>query len=146
MILEGLGEHFGQIDPALNPDLAEIAAFYLARGHLFLVAEAEGMLVGTGALSVEGAEGQIVRVSVCRHLRRRGIGGALVKALLKAARTRGLGRIWMETNDDWHDAIGLYRHCGFREFDRRDGCIFMELGLESPLNAWMMPTVDSSSL
>jgi hypothetical protein len=58
LILEGLGEHFGQIDPALNPDLAEIAAFYLARGHLFLVAEADGMLVGTGALRVRQPKGR----------------------------------------------------------------------------------------
>jgi ribosomal protein S18 acetylase RimI-like enzyme len=131
LILEGLGEHFGQLDPALNPDLIDISCSYLARGHLFLVAEADGMLIGAGALRVEGAEGQIVRVSVGRHLRRQGIGREIVMALVDAARTRGLNRIWMETNDDWHDAIGLYRQCGFREFDRRDGCIFMELGLES---------------
>ena len=128
LILEGLGEHFGQVDPALNPVLDDIAGSYLARGHVFLVAEADGMLVGTGALRAEGAEGQIVRVSVRHDLRGRGIGRALVMALLEAARTRGLDRIWMETNDDWHDAIGLYRQYGFREFDRRDGCVFMELG------------------
>lgn len=127
MILEGLAEHFGQVDPALNPDLADITGSYLALGHLFLVAEADGLLVSTAALRVDEAEGQIVRVSVSQHLRRRGIGRALVAALLEAARTRGIDRIWMETNDDWHDAIGLYRHCGFREFDRRDGCVFMEL-------------------
>lgn len=129
LILEGLAEHFGRADPALNPDLADIARYYPARGHLFLVAEADGRLAGAGGLCVEGAAGQIVRVSVGRQHRRRGIGAALVAALLEAARARGLGRVWMETNDDWHAAIGLYRRCGFREFDRRDGCVFMELGL-----------------
>lgn len=130
LILEGLGEHFGQVNAAFNPDLDDIAGSYLAPGHTFLVAEAGGILLGTGALRAERAEGQIVRVSVRRDRRGRGIGRALVMALLEAARTRGLDRVWVETNDDWRAAIGLYHHCGFRESDRRDGCTFMELGSE----------------
>ncbi len=72
LILAGLGEHFGVIDPALNPDLDDIAAEYLACGHAFLIAEATGSLVGAGGLRVTGQEGQIVRVSVAPAARRRG--------------------------------------------------------------------------
>ncbi len=129
LILEGLREHWGQLDPALNPDLDSITASYITPGHIFLIAEIEHWMAGTGALKVDGDVGQIVRVSVRPQYRRRGVGRALVVALLETARARGLARVWMETNDDWSNAIGLYRQCGFRGYDRREGCIFMALDL-----------------
>jgi ribosomal protein S18 acetylase RimI-like enzyme len=129
LILEGLREHWGWLDPSLNPDLDAITASYTTPGHVFIVAEIERLLVGTGALKIDGDIGQIVRVSVSPQCRRCGIGRALIAALLKIARTRGLTRVWMETNDDWRDAIGLYLQCGFQEYDHRDGCIFMALNL-----------------
>jgi putative acetyltransferase len=129
LILAGLREHWGWLNPSLNPDLDDIAASYVAPAHVFLVAEIEQVLTGAGALIVDNHTGQIVRVSVSPRWRRRGIGRALVIALLDAARARGLVRVWMETNDDWHAAISLYRRCGFQEFDRRAGCVFMALDL-----------------
>jgi ribosomal protein S18 acetylase RimI-like enzyme len=129
LILEGLREHWGWLDPTRNPDLDDIAGNYLARGHVFLVAEIEQVLAGTGALKLESDCGQIVRVSVGSPCRRRGVGRALVAALLEAARMRERSWVWMETTDDWRDAIGLYQSCGFQEYDRREGCIFMALEL-----------------
>ena len=129
LILDGLREHWGKLDPSLNPDLDNIAASYSTPGHVFRIAEIGHVLAGAGALKIAGDVGQIVRVSVSPQWRRRGVGRALVAALLEATRARGLTRVWMETNDDWSDAIGLYRQCGFREYDRRAGCIFMELDL-----------------
>ncbi|MBI1801820.1 MAG: GNAT family N-acetyltransferase [Chloroflexi bacterium] len=91
LILDGLGEHFGAIDETLNPDLDEIMAHYVRAGHLFVVAEVNGALAGTGALkSVAPGAGQLVRMSVRREQRRSGIGQALVEYLLGAARARGL--------------------------------------------------------
>ena len=52
LILDGLGEHFGNINEELNPDLDDIAASYA--GDLFLVAEQAGVIVGCGALIYEG--------------------------------------------------------------------------------------------
>ncbi len=130
LILDGLGEHFGVIDEARNPDINDIAATYVDRGHLFLVAQDGSGLVATGALIFEDEHaGQLVRVSVARHWRRRGLGRALVQCLIKVARNQGLVRLWMETNDDWSAAIGLYVACGFAEYDRRDGNIYMALDL-----------------
>jgi ribosomal protein S18 acetylase RimI-like enzyme len=57
------------------------------------------------------------------------LGRALVLRLIGSARDRGLTRLWMETNDDWDAAIGLYQSCGFTEYDRRDGNIYMRLDL-----------------
>jgi len=130
LILEGLGEHFGAVDETRNPDIDEIAANYIGRGHLFLVAEDALGLVGTAALVFEdSASAQVVRVSVAPRWRRRGLAQALVMRLIEAGSARGLVRLWMETNDDWEPAIGLYRACGFAAYDHRDENIYMELDL-----------------
>jgi ribosomal protein S18 acetylase RimI-like enzyme len=130
LILEGLGEHFGAVDETRNPDIDDIAANYVGRGHLFLVAEDAPGLIGTAALVFEGsATAQVVRVSVAPRWRRRGLAKALVMRLIEAGVARGLVRLWMETNDDWQPAIELYRACGFAAFDYRDGNIYMELDL-----------------
>jgi hypothetical protein len=48
LILTGLGEHFGWIDESCNPDLDDILVNFTRPGHLFVVAEEDGELVGTG--------------------------------------------------------------------------------------------------
>lgn len=131
LILEGLGEHFGYTDETCNPDLDDIMAHYIEPGHVFLVAILGENLVGTGGLVLQGGGcAQIVRVSVQRRYRRRGIGRALVMRLIAAGRARGVSRIWAETNEDWHAAISLYDRCGFREYERHDGSVYMAIDLQ----------------
>jgi len=130
LILDGLREYFGALDDTLNNDLADIQASYAARGHLFLVATIDFTIVGTGALLVHREEGPIVRVSVASRLRRAGIGRAILAALLAEAEARGWPFVWMETNDDWPDAIGFYQAAGFEPCDHRDGCVFMRRRLD----------------
>ncbi|MCL4507449.1 MAG: GNAT family N-acetyltransferase [Chloroflexi bacterium] len=130
LILEGLGEHFGYVNETLNPDLDDIERHYLQPGHIFLVAEDDSGLIGSGALMVlEQAVGRIVRVSVSLQHRRRGVGSAIVQQLLWIARQRSLRCVQVETNNDWHDAIRLYRSHGFVEYDRDDVSVYMELEL-----------------
>ncbi len=128
LILNGLGEHFGWIDETRNPDLDNIAASYLARGHVFVVAEPHpgGELTGAGALlvSVEGG-GQIVRMSVAPAHRRHGLGRELVHHLVEAARQRRLPRVIVETNNDWYDPIRLYQRCGFSEYHRDEESVYL---------------------
>lgn len=133
LVNEGLGERFGAVDESSNPDLDDIAAHYTAHGHVFIVAEHVGGLVGTGCLICEpdGATGQMVRVSVRRDLRGEGIGRAIVEHLLAVARARGLRRVWMETNVGWTSAIRLYEGCGFRVYARRGGLVYLERALET---------------
>jgi ribosomal protein S18 acetylase RimI-like enzyme len=87
-------------------------------------------VVGTAALTFLGdGVAQMVRVSVsCTH-RRHGIGRMLVNRLLDIAREQGIIRIEVETNNDWEDAIGLYRRHGFVEHDRDEGSVYMSLQL-----------------
>ena len=131
LVLAGLADHFGEIDETRNPDLHDIAAHYLQPGHLVVLAERDGKVVGTGALiNEEPGVGRLVRMSVDRRHRGHGIGRALVGHLVEAARARGYRRLLVETNDDWTDAIGLYVACGFVEEDRRDGEVHLALVLD----------------
>ncbi len=131
LILSGLGEHFGVVDERLNPDLDDIWASHIRAGDLVIVAELEGGIVGTGTLvAAEPSVGRLVRMSVDSRYRRHGIGRALVAHLVERARERGFRRLLIETNDDWHDAIGLYRACGFVEEERADGSVHLALPLD----------------
>jgi GNAT superfamily N-acetyltransferase len=132
LILDGLGEHFGFIDESYNPDINDILATYITAGETFVVAEIDGTIVGTGALITERAGvGRLVRMSVAREQRRQGIGRALVAHLVEQARARGFAQLVLETNQGWHDAIGLYRACGFSEAARTDGLVHMVMDLRS---------------
>jgi putative acetyltransferase len=114
----------------MNPDLDDIETHYLRPGHRFVLAERDGTIVGTGALIEKSpGTGRLVRMSVDRHHRGRGIGRALVTHLVAEARARGYHRVVIETNDDWWDAIGLYRACGFVEFACHSGDVHMALEL-----------------
>ncbi len=119
LILAGLGEHFGFIDETRNPDIDDIQAHYLLAGHTFLVAEHDGALIGTAALVYEApGAGRIVRVSVERACRRCGIARNLVCCLMALAAAQGVRRLYVETNHDWPDALGLYLALGFSEYAR----------------------------
>jgi ribosomal protein S18 acetylase RimI-like enzyme len=130
LILDGLKEHFGRIDPTLNPDLNDIYKSYVQAGHYFVVGEIGGEIVGTAALVQESTStGRIVRVTVSPQQRRSGIGRQLVHHLLKKAKTRAFKQVLVETNNDWFDAIRLYKGCGFEEFDRDDESVHFSLTL-----------------
>lgn len=131
LILDGLGEHFGFIDEARNPDLEDISLHYLAAGDHFIVSERGGEIVGTGALIArDGNAAQIVRVSVSSAHRREGIGTALVGHLLAEARVWGFGRVLVETNLDWFDAIRLYVRAGFVEYARDAESVYLAREVE----------------
>lgn len=128
LILAGLQEHWGTLDPALNPDLDDIARHY-ANG-VFLTAWQAGALVGTGALLPEASGvSRIVRMSVDRGCRRGGTGRRILNRLIDHARAQGSRRIVLETTDTWHDAIAFYLRCGFHMTDRREGEIHFALDL-----------------
>jgi ribosomal protein S18 acetylase RimI-like enzyme len=117
VILTGLGEHWGHIDETLNPDLDDIAAHYPPQiADFFVVEDADGAIIGTAGLIQEDADtGRIVRMSVTKAARGRGIGKRLVAQLETAARARGYRRLVCETTHDWTDAIALYSATGFTE-------------------------------
>ena len=132
LILAGLEEHWGFLDPTKNPDLDNIASTY-ADGT-FLLAWQGDELVGTGALVREdGEEGvaRIVRMSVAAHLRRRGIGTLILRRLCEHARRAGYRRLVLETTSTWDDVITFYTRNGFRVVGSWDGDTHFVLDLKT---------------
>lgn len=121
LILEGLGEHFGYIDETCNPDIDDIDRIYIKSGNLFIVACLNCELVGTGGLIGETKEtGRLVRMSVDKSYRKKGIGRKIVEYLIVEARKRGYKRAVLSTEVDWIPAIALYESCGFKEYGRNE--------------------------
>ena len=112
LVLAGLADHWEIIDPGLNPDLTDIAAAYA--GEIFLVACMDGRIAGCGALvRKDNITGEIVRVSVDRGLRGRGIGRQIVSALTGEARRSGMRRLVLETTAGWQYVRSFYEALGF---------------------------------
>ena len=126
LIIEGLAEHFGAIDDRFNHDLDDIASHYAA-GYL-VVAEANGEIIATGCLVPQGGDlAQIVRMSTASPHRRKGVGSAILSALIDHARSQDFRRVILTTNEEWDDAIGFYTACGFAEKGRTSGGVLFEL-------------------
>jgi putative acetyltransferase len=130
LILRGLGEHWGWIDPSRNPDLEDIAFSYSQAW--FIVVRCGGVLVGTGALVPRSPEeAEIVRMSVDQELRRQGVGRQILDRLVEEARGRGFRRIILETTATWKDVIAFYLAYGFRITHDLDGDVYFVLELDA---------------
>lgn len=130
LILAGLAERWGWLDPTRNRDLDDIQARHVATGGVFVVVEQNGVIIGAGGLILEApGVGRIVRVSVVALQRGCGIGRAITLHLLEEGRLRGCHTILVETNDDWHSAVRLYESCGFVPYSHQNGEIHMRLSL-----------------
>jgi putative acetyltransferase len=95
-----------------QPDLAALSA----SGVRFFVARLDGQAAGCGALVIAGVgKGELKRMFVDPAARGHGIGRALLEAVEVAARAEGIGLLQLETGIHNHEAIRLYRRCGYRE-------------------------------
>lgn len=112
LILNGLEEHWGEIDPELNPDLDDFATSYAA--GTTVLAWNDSTIVGTGTLMPRSDEvSEVVRMSVARDHRRSGIATAVLHELIAIARSSGGRRIVLETTHAWDDAVAFYSSFGF---------------------------------
>ncbi len=128
LILDGLEEHWGELDLTLNPDLNDIQANYINSSGAFIIVEDAGKIVGTGGLLPENDTAiRIVRVSVHKHYRRMGMGQTITACLVDLAHQSRYTKVLVETTDTWKPAIQLYKSFGFVEVDRYDGDVHMEL-------------------
>jgi N-acetylglutamate synthase-like GNAT family acetyltransferase len=128
LVLAGLGEHWGKIDPTKNPDLNDIAVTYAAAD--FQVARSDGRIVGCGALVPRGDQiAEIVRMSVAADMRRQGIAHYILNRLIEIARERGCKQVTLETTATWAGVIEFYLRCGFRITHHKDGDVYFALDL-----------------
>ena len=128
LILAGLAEHWGTIDPSKNPDLDDICSTY-ANG-IFLVAWLQNRIIGTGALIPKSNNTvEVVRMSVAADMRRQGIASQILQRLCDHARSRGYLRLVLETTETWHEVIEFYIRFGFQISHSINGDIYFALDL-----------------
>jgi predicted GNAT family N-acyltransferase len=80
------------------------------RAYHVLATTEEGTPIGTGRLKLDG---QIGRMAVLRNWRRRGVGSAIMGALLSLAEKEGCPVVRLHAQTQ---AIAFYRKHGFREY------------------------------
>lgn len=81
----------------------------------FLVGYAGTEAICCGGLKQLGPEvGEIKRMYVVPHARRRGVAGLLLTALEQAARDRGYGTVRMDTGPKHQHAVAFYEASGYR--------------------------------
>lgn len=104
----------------------------------FVVRE-DGRLIGYICLWEVADELHITNVAVHPNLRRRGVGRALLSAVLDDARQRKLRLVVLEVRPSNVEALGLYESFGFRVVGRRHGYYYDTgedaLVMEAPLAA-----------
>ena len=146
-----------RIRPAQEADLGALAALCracftepwseaslasaLRGGEVLLVAASGGEIAGLIGMQAVCGEGYIHNVAVHPDFRRRGIGRALVEALLTHARAAGIRRIALDVRASNAAARALYEGCGFTLAARRpgvyvkpreDGCTMLWHALPGP--------------
>ena len=128
LILDGLVEHWGTLDESKNPDLDNIALSYA--DATFLVAWLDDEIIGTGAF-IPRSESQveIVRMSVQKELRRKGIGQQILSELCKRASQDGYEEVILETTETWQDVIDFYLQYGFEITHYLDEDVYFRLKL-----------------
>ncbi|MBS1300944.1 GNAT family N-acetyltransferase [Loktanella sp. SALINAS62] len=108
----------------------------LAAPHIrFLLVHDDSGAIGCGALANKGTYGELKSMFVDPAARGSGAGGAIVAALISAAREQGLPMLKLETGDDLYPAHRLYARNGFTpcgpfgDYAKGPHSIFMERAL-----------------
>lgn len=89
--------------------------------HYLAAEDEDGALLGWAGLMVVAEDAQILTVGVIPTARRRGIGQALLDALLDEARRRGASAVFLEVRVENDAALALYRRNGFADLRVRRG-------------------------
>lgn len=126
LIIEGLSEYFDNYDESKNPDLNNLMQNYIGKGETFLIGLYEDDIICTGSLIEEDRyTGRIVRMSVKKEYRRKGVATVILKKLEKVAKAKGYNKIVLETTEDWIKAINLYKKNGYTESKRTEGNVHL---------------------
>jgi putative acetyltransferase len=126
LVLKGLADHWGELDPTKNPDLNDIVKTYAQ--DVFLVARLQDRIVGTGALVHRSDElAEIVRMSVAKDLRRQGVGRLILERLITTAEEKGYRKVILETTCTWKEVIAFYLKCGFTVTHEQNGDVYFEM-------------------
>jgi len=116
-------------------EMAALPGDYAPPTGRLLLAQEEGEAAGSAGLRrVTGERAELKRLYVRPEYRGRGVGRALVKALIDGAREMGYRWVQVHTAEFLTEALQLYRDLGFREISPRTDEEAAELFLELPLH------------
>ena len=91
----------------------------LAEYRTFCVALEQEQVCGCAGMQIVGEQGDILTVGVDPAFRRRGIGEALVQAMLDSFRQAGGRELFLEVRASNAPARRLYEKCGFMKISVR---------------------------
>jgi ribosomal protein S18 acetylase RimI-like enzyme len=106
----GPGVHVGRSDTP-----AELDKKLQRDPDLFLVAEADGAIVGSVIGGYDGRRGLIYHLAVAPALRGRGLGGQLMAEVETRLRARGCVKAYLLVTLDNLAALAFYEHLGWGE-------------------------------
>lgn len=118
-------------------DLEKIKGFLKEKGlpdlgvdgwveNFFIIEDEKGSWVGVAGLELYGDSGLLRSVAVDKGSRREGHGRTLVSAVLESAKSRGLRRLYLLTDD----ASSYFKRLGFQVVDRKDVDELVKTSLE----------------
>ena len=96
-------------------------------GGFIVVADADGWIMGTGAILPaanppdDGRNWmEVIKMATDVATQGRGIGSAVLAKLLEFAREQGADAVWLETNEKLEAATALYEKFGFSKLEGED--------------------------
>ena len=111
----------------------QIFADCLRVGYHCVVVEMPDGVAGYGVLSMGAGEAHVLNLCIAEGCRRRGVGRALLLALLAHARDRGVRDAFLEVRRTNRAAIALYHDLGFECVGTRRGYYQAQDGREDAL-------------
>jgi GNAT superfamily N-acetyltransferase len=122
-------ERYFRVEPVDRDMLGDPERRILAAGGLILMAEDDGLAVGTVALRHGGAKVyELTKMAVTPAAQGRGIGRRLLETAIQRYRALGGERLFLESHSSLETAVRLYERAGFRhalrpaasEYERAD--------------------------
>lgn len=100
-----------------NDPHRDIARKLAVEDDLFLVAEEDGVIVGSAMAGYDGHRGWVNYLAVRPDHRRRGVGRALMGEAERRLRTHGCPKVNVQVRGGDADAVAFYRSLGYRTDD-----------------------------
>ena len=106
-----------------------------AENVLLFIGCIDGLVAGSGALSIQADYGEVKSMFTSRDFRNQGLAEAILTKLVQEARARSLPFLRLETGDLLHEAHRLYSRHGFVErgpfgdYEDNGSSIFLEKAL-----------------
>ena len=104
--------------PARNDPAKDIKLKLSEKPELFLVAEDDGLLVGTAMAGFDGHRGWVYYVAVRTSYRRKGIGSALMKEVESALSIYGCPKLNLQIRSSNAEVKAFYESLGFEVEER----------------------------